>query len=104
MIKNPVTDYLPLGIKIIGTSTKADLINFNEYVQKEQNAHEEKSGKSGIAAYKSVCYVIGAVSTGNPGMENNIVTESIKISSQSLSAACVCQKLCCSYERLWGVI
>ena len=25
VIKNPVTDYLPLGIKIIGTSCKAEL-------------------------------------------------------------------------------
>ena len=25
VIKNPVTDYLPLGIKIVGTSTQAEL-------------------------------------------------------------------------------
>jgi hypothetical protein len=50
-------------------------------VNKETAEDAEKSGKSGIKAFKSICYVIGAVSTGNPGMENNYVTESIKISS-----------------------
>ena len=54
--------------------------------------------------FKSVCYVIGAVSVGNPGMENDYATEYVCIASKGLSAACVCQKLCCSYENLFGVV
>ena len=41
---------------------------------------------------------------GNPGMENDYVSESICIASCGLSAACVCSKLCAAYEEHWGVI
>ena len=93
VIKNPVKDHLPLGIKIIGTSSKADLKSMSQYAQ-------ELSG----GTPKSIAFVIGAVSVGNPGMENDYVDSCISIASCGLSAACVCAKVCCAYEQLWGVI
>ena len=49
--------------------------------------------------------MIGAVSVGNPGMENDIgIDDSISIASMGLSAACVCSKLCAAYEEHWGVV
>ena len=91
-IKNPITDHLPTGVNIIGTSSKAELVNVRKYV-KTLNAEE-----------KPVCIVIGAVSTGNPGMENDIVKENIAISNYNLSAAAVCSKFTNAFEELWGVL
>ena len=55
--------------------------------------------------FKSIAFVIGAVSVGNPGMENDLdVDESICIASTGLSAACVCSKICLAYEEHWGVV
>jgi len=78
---------------MVGTSTKADLINLNTYI-KTTPAKDKKP----------FAFVIGAVSVGNPGMENELVTENICISSKSLSAACVCSKICFALENLWGVV
>ena len=61
VIKNPVTQYLPMGVKIVGTSKLAPLVNVNEYVR-----------TLGIEK-KPFVFVIGAVSVGNPGMENELV-------------------------------
>ena len=55
--------------------------------------------------HKSIAYVIGAVSVGNPGMENDLgIDDSICIASMGLSAAAVCSKLCRAYEEHWGVV
>ena len=87
VVKNPVQDHLPLGIKIVGTSCKAELKPMREY------AKELSPG-----APKSIAFVVGAVSVGNPGMENDYVESSISIASCGLSAACVCTKICYAYE------
>lgn len=92
VIKNPVTDHFPIGVKKIGTSTKGKLVNINEYV------------KTLGAEIKPIVFVIGAVSVGNPGMENDYVDESICISNYSLSGACVCHKVCGAFEELWKVL
>ena len=97
VVKNPVTDHLPIGIKIIGTSSKAELKTMQAYV-------EQFSPKGTSEWSKPICFVIGAVSVGNPGMENDYVQESICIASQGLSAACVCHKLCRAYEKHWNVV
>jgi len=33
VIKNPVTQHFPLGVRKIGTSTKGELVNVNSYVK-----------------------------------------------------------------------
>ena len=91
VIKNPVTQYLPMGVQMIGTSSKADVVNLNKYVR---TLGVEK---------KPLVFVIGAVSVGNPGMENELVTENISISQHGLSAACVCGKICTAMQKLWNV-
>jgi rRNA small subunit pseudouridine methyltransferase Nep1 len=66
VIKNPITDHLPIGCKIIGTSSLADLKTMKDYVQQLSPA-----GSSSWS--KPIAYVIGAVSIGNPGMDNDYV-------------------------------
>jgi len=63
VIKNPVTEYLPMGVKCVGTSKLGKLVNLNQYV-KEIDLKK-----------KPLVFVIGAVSVGNPGMENDLGLE-----------------------------
>jgi len=60
IIKNPITDHVPLDCLKIGTSTKARLVDVNQYVKT-------------IPRQKDVLFSVGAVSHGNPGMENDYV-------------------------------
>jgi hypothetical protein len=53
-----------MGVKIIGTSKLARLVNINEFVQKDLDIKN-----------KPLVFVIGAVSIGNPGMENDLGLE-----------------------------
>ena len=92
IIKNPITQYLPSGVRILGTSKKAEIVNLNKWVEKNDFKK------------KPLVFVIGAVSVGNPGMENELVQESISISEHGLSAACVCGKICTAMEKLWRVL
>ena len=92
IIKNPVTDHLPLGVKKVGTSTKGKLVHLGEYIK---TLGVEK---------KPAVFVIGAVSVGNPGMENDYVDETICVSNYSLSAANVCSKLTTYFEDYWQVL
>ena len=66
IIKNPLTDHLPIGCKIIGTSSMAELKPMSDYVL-------QLSPMETISDVVPICYVIGAVSVGNPGMENELV-------------------------------
>jgi rRNA small subunit pseudouridine methyltransferase Nep1 len=101
VIKNPFTDHIPLGIKIVGTSSKAENISIGNFVARES---APDNSKNGALRYKSICYVIGAVSVGNPGQENEFVTDSVCIASQGLSAACICAKITNAYEEHWQVV
>lgn len=55
VIKNPVTDHLPVDAIRVGTSTKGELVSMPKFVR-------------GLPPKKPVCFVIGAVSKGNPGV------------------------------------
>ena len=83
-----------MNVKCVGTSKLAKLVNLNQYVQ-----------EIGIKK-KPLVFVIGAVSVGNPGMENDLglEQENISISKFGLSAACVCGKICHAMEKLWEVV
>ena len=83
-----------MGVSIVGTSKLAPLVNPNDYVK-----------TLGIER-KPFVFVIGAVSVGNPGMENDLVEpdHNISISKHGLSAANVCGKITTAMEKLWNVV
>ena len=54
VIKNPVTDHLPIDTLKIGTSTKANLVDVRKFITE-------------IDFKRPVAFVIGAVAKGNPG-------------------------------------
>lgn len=96
VIKNPVTVHLPIGVKKVGTSTKGKLTSLSDYLKDTLMV--------GDRAKKPVVFSIGAVSVGNPAMEVDYIDECVCISNYSLSAACVCSKLCDAFEAFWNVL
>ena len=99
VVKQPVQQYLPANVTAVGTSKLAPLVKLSEHV------------KTLGVENKPLVFVIGAVSVGNPGMENDLgLTGSefhrhdISISKHGLSAACVCGKATAAMERLWGIV
>ena len=81
---------LPVGGLKIGTSTKGRLVEVGQYVRK-------------LDRTKDVVFSVGAVSHGNPGMENDYVDESICISRFGLSASVALGKICGAFEREWDI-
>lgn len=77
VVKNTFENVLPIGIRMIGTSSKAKLVEVQEYVD---NLPEMDTSKP-------VAFIIGAVSVGNPAMEIEGIDDCVCISSYSLSAA-----------------
>lgn len=86
VIRNPVTDHLPVGCKKIGTSfTSKNLVNPRELVP----------------ANEPVVIVIGSMAHGK--VETDYVEEEVAISRYHLSAALTCAKVCSGFEEVWGI-
>lgn len=90
VIKNPITDHLPMGAPIIATSEKSRIVDLDEYV------------KDIAKLNKPVVFVVGAISTGDLNIDYN--EDSISVSSYPLSAAVVCSKLCNSFEKIYDLL
>lgn len=59
VIRPPISQYLPKGAKVIGTSVKANkLVNLYEYVKEDIDVKE-----------KPVVFVVGCTSLGNPTLD-----------------------------------
>ncbi|XP_054263511.1 ribosomal RNA small subunit methyltransferase NEP1 [Macrosteles quadrilineatus] len=87
VIKNPVTDHLPVGCRKIGTSFAAEkVINPREIVPQEE----------------PIAIVIGAIARGS--VQPDYIEDTISISNYPLSAALTCSKLCSAFEEVWGVM
>lgn len=87
VIKNPITDHLPVGCKKIGTSFKSSrLVAPRELVPADDSP---------------LAVVIGAMAHGQVNVD---YTESdVSISQYPLSAALACTKICSAFEDAWGV-
>lgn len=90
VIKNPITDHLPMGSPIISTSEKSRLVDIDEYSRDIAKLN------------KPIVFVVGAMSTGDLNVDYN--EDSISVSSYPLSAAVVCSKLCNSFEKIYDVL
>lgn len=88
VIKNPVTNHLPVGIKkylMSFTSTKVQ--NPRELVPKTD---------------EPIAIVIGAMAHGK--VDIDYAEDSISISNYPLSAALTCSKVCSGFEEIWDII
>ncbi|XP_035224164.1 ribosomal RNA small subunit methyltransferase NEP1-like [Stegodyphus dumicola] len=86
VIKNPVTNHLPVGCKKIATSYNAEkVVNPRELVP-----HDEP-----------IVIVVGAMAHGQ--VKVDYTEETVAISGYPLSAALTCAKLCSAFEEVWGI-
>lgn len=90
VIKNPITDHIPLGSLIVSTSEKSRLVDRDEFAM------------NCIKSYKNIVFVVGAISKGDVNVDYH--HDSVSISSYPLSAGVVCNKVCDSFEKAWGII
>ncbi|XP_017850953.1 ribosomal RNA small subunit methyltransferase NEP1 [Drosophila busckii] len=95
VIKNPITNHLPVGCKKYAMSFTGRLVN---------NCRElVPHGEEGSTAYdEPVVMVIGAFAHG--ALKTDYTEELLSISNYPLSAAIACSKLCTAFEEVWGVI
>jgi rRNA small subunit pseudouridine methyltransferase Nep1 len=87
VIKNPITDHIPVGCKKIAMSFSSKTVsNCRELVPKEE---------------EPIALVIGAFAHGNVNVE--YTEDTISISNYPLSAALTAAKLCSAFEEVWGI-
>ncbi|CAG9772951.1 unnamed protein product [Ceutorhynchus assimilis] len=88
VIKNPITDHLPVGVRKIAMSFSSKIVkNCKELVP---NGEEP------------IVMVIGAFARGSLNVD--YAEDNISISNYPLSAALTCTKLCSAFEEVWGII
>lgn len=88
VIKNPITDHLPVGIKKLKMS-----FNGNKVVKCKDlitNVHEP------------IAIVIGAMAHGQ--VKADYTEDVLSISSYPLSAALTCTKVCSAFEEAWNIL
>lgn len=89
VIKNPITDHLPLNAPIISTNEKSRLVDIDEYAKSLNNG-------------KPVVMVVGAISQGDVEIDYN--QDTISVSSYPLSASVCCGKIACAFEKIWDIL
>lgn len=88
MIKNPVTDHLPVGVKKLATSFSSKKITkCSDLVPETEDP---------------IVIVVGAMAHGS--LNTDYTEETVSISNYPLSAALTCTKLCSAFEEAWGVV
>ncbi|XP_044756358.1 ribosomal RNA small subunit methyltransferase NEP1-like [Coccinella septempunctata] len=87
VIKNPITDHLPIGVKKI-------CMSFSSEAAKHPSQLVPNNGEP-------IAFVIGAMARGKLNVD--YTEETYSISNYPLSAALTCSKLCFAFENAWGV-
>jgi len=94
VIKNPVSDHFPPGVRKLCTSFKAQrCVNARELVPKP----EETGGEA-----PPIVIVVGAMAHGSLNLA--YTEEDVAVSGYPLSAALTCAKLCSAFEESWDVL
>ncbi|EFP85760.1 18S rRNA pseudouridine methyltransferase [Puccinia graminis f. sp. tritici] len=91
VIKNPISDHLPLNSHKITLSFDAPPVKVSEYV-------------TTIPSDKHLVVFVGAMAHGADDFADHLVDEKIAISQYSLSASVACGKFCCAVEDHWGIL
>ncbi|XP_022905203.2 ribosomal RNA small subunit methyltransferase NEP1 [Onthophagus taurus] len=88
VIKNPVSDHLPVGVKKIGTSFGAKNV--------------VKNCRELVPENEPIVFVVGAMAHGHLNLD--YVEDNVSISNYPLSAALTCTKLCSAFEEVWEIV
>ncbi|KAG8184692.1 hypothetical protein JTE90_013085 [Oedothorax gibbosus] len=87
VIKNPITNHLPVGCRKVCTSFSSDnLLKPRDLVPKDD---------------EPIVIVVGAMAHGQ--IKEDYTEETVAISGYPLSAAATCSKLCTAFEEVWGI-
>ncbi|XAR48805.1 tRNA (pseudouridine(54)-N(1))-methyltransferase [Bertholletia excelsa] len=90
VIKNPVTQYLPINSHKIGFSFSSEkLVDIQDHV-------------AAVSDDVNFVFVVGAMAHGK--IEKEYVDDYISISGYPLSAACCISKICSGLERKWKIL
>lgn len=87
VIKNPITDHIPVGCKKYAMSFGGKLKSCKELVPNEE---------------EPVALVIGAFAHGSINVD--YTEDTFSISNYPLSAAITCSKICSAFEESWGIV
>jgi len=88
IIRNPLTDHLPVGAPRVGLSGDAPVIQLPAWIK------EQKKGP--------IVFFIGAMAHGEDKFED--VEQKIGISEFPLAASTVCSRICHSFEQHWDIL
>ena len=97
MIRNPVTDHLPVNALKIGTSVQGTLININDLATALGGGKPKGAGLS-----QPIVFCVGSHSTGPADVE--WTEKSIAVSQYPLSAAVALGRICNAFESAWGIL
>lgn len=89
VIKNPITDHLPVGCKKFVMSYTGKLVQNPRELVPEQDD-------------EPIALVVGAFAHGN--VDVDYTEGAFSISGYPLSAALACSKLCNAFEEAWKVV
>ena len=116
VIKNPLSDHLPVGAKKIGFSDQGAIVKIRDYVRtlalKANHASpslSKKEAPENDTAFLDedelqmpVVLFIGAMAHGSDDFGD--IEEKISVSQYPLSASVACAKVCCAFEDLWNIV
>ncbi|XP_058449954.1 ribosomal RNA small subunit methyltransferase NEP1 [Malaya genurostris] len=88
VIKNPITNHLPVGCRKFAMSFSAAKVQHPKELVPEKD--------------EPVVFAIGSFAHGNLNL--SYTEGSISISNYPLSAALTCTKLCSAFEESWGIL
>lgn len=91
VIKNPVTDHLPVNTIKLTLSGDSPTVRLSQYLPTLPETH-------------SVAVFVGAMARGKDDFADGMVDEKIGISNYPLSASVACGKFCCALEELWDIV
>ncbi|XP_072280003.1 ribosomal RNA small subunit methyltransferase NEP1 [Pyxicephalus adspersus] len=87
VIKNPITDHLPVGCVKVSTSFQGERVScIRDLVPPEE----------------PMMIVVGAFAHGSVNVD--FAERTVSVSDYPLSAALTCAKMCSAFEEVWGVL
>ncbi|MBW0462800.1 hypothetical protein O181_002515 [Austropuccinia psidii MF-1] len=91
VIKNPISDHLPLNSHKITLSFDAQPIKLSQYIPS-------------IPSDKDLVIFVGAMAHGPDDFADHLIDDKISISQYPLSASVACGKFCCAVEEYWDIL
>lgn len=91
VIKNPVTDHLPVNTIKLTLSGDAPTVRLSKFLPTLPETH-------------SIAVFVGAMARGKDDFADGVVDQKISISDYPLSASVACGKFCCALEELWDIV